>query len=304
MSTHFLHRSYLFDRLIAGYSLFMVLLILLIGRPLVEYWDEILFYVSMMVIVAIIIRYLDENRSGLFRFIRLLYPILLFTFFYRTTGGVMSLIFNQYFDWQLCTFEKTLFGINPTLFIDTNFLTPWLTEPFSLCYFCYYLMIPVFFFIIYFRRDYLVVKSAMSAVSLMFFLSYLLFFLYPIEGPRWYFANFYQNSVEGSLFRPLVEMIIDKGAVHGGCMPSSHFGVAFVLLMYTFRYYRGWVAWATIALVVGIGIGAVWGRFHYVSDIIVGGILGLIATLIIWKYARVEQDKPRLLPKRKTYYAS
>ena len=271
----------------------MILLILLIGRPLAGYWDEILFYTTMAIIVILITRYIDENHSELFRLLRLLYPVLLFTFFYRTTGGLMFLIFDKFYDWQLCAFEKALFSVNPTLYIDANLLTQWVTEPFSLCYFCYYFMIPAFFAIIFFRRDYFVVRSAMSAVCLMFFLSYLSFFLYPVEGPRWHFVSLYQNAIKGPVFRPLVEMVINNGAVRGGCMPSSHFGVALVLAMYTFRYYRRWIAWATTALTVGIGIGAVWGRFHYVSDIIIGGLMGLTATLIAWKYARCESIEQR-----------
>jgi membrane-associated phospholipid phosphatase len=78
-------------------------------------------------------------------------------------------------------------------------------------------------------------------------------------------------------------MVIDKGAVRGGCMPSSHFGVALVLTMYNIRYFRRW-SWIMIFLTLGLAIGTVWGRFHYVSDVIVGGLIGLIVTLSMWKY--------------------
>ena len=35
---------------------------------------------------------------------------------------------------------------------------------------------------------------------------------------------------------------------------------------------------------VGLAIGTVWGRFHYVSDVVAGGLLGLATVLVVWKH--------------------
>lgn len=216
----------------------------------------------------------------------------------------MFLVFDQFFDPQLCAFEKTLFGVNPTLYIDSHLLSPWLTEPISLCYFSYYLMIPVFFVAAYIRRDHALIRHAMATICLTFFLSYLLFFLYPIEGPRWHFEALYQNAITGPVFRPLVEFVIEQGAVRGGCMPSSHFGVALVLLIYAFRHYSRSVAWTALVFTLGLGVGTVWGRFHYVSDVVVGGLLGLVATLVIRKFATDTSERPRPSTQKEATYVS
>ncbi len=274
---------YLFDKLVIGYSLFMVVVIALIGRSWSQYWDEISFYTGMAVLTYVITQIFDEKKNNLNRVLRLLYPVILFTFFYRATGSLMFLLFDGFFDVQLTSFEKLIFGVNPTHYIDQNLLTPWLTEPISFSYFSYYFMIPVFFVILYVKKDYEIIINAMSAICLTFFLSYMLFFLYPIEGPRWFFAGQYINDIEGPIFRRLVEMVIDTGAVRGGCMPSSHFGIALVLTMYCIKYYRK-KAWIITILTFGLAIGTVWGRFHYVSDVIIGGLIGLLVTLGMWKY--------------------
>ena len=31
-------------------------------------------------------------------------------------------------------------------------------------------------------------------------------------------------------------------------------------------------------------IGTVWGRFHYVSDVVAGGLIGLAFVLVVWEY--------------------
>ncbi|UCD64115.1 MAG: phosphatase PAP2 family protein [Candidatus Zixiibacteriota bacterium] len=277
---------YLYDRLVIGYCLLMLALLLAIGRPIGEYIDEIVFYASAAAAAALIIRYVNEEKNIVSRFLRLFYPALLFTFFYRETGGMMFLVFDGFYDWQLTAFEKTVFGAYPTILIDRHLLNVWINELLSLCYFSYYFMIPVFLLVFFIRKEYGLIKSFMAATCLTFFVSYLLFFLYPIEGPRWHFAGQYVNGIEGPVFRRLAEFVISNAAVRGGCMPSSHFGVALVILMYTFRYRSG-SGWWLLPAVVGLGLGTVWGRYHYVSDVVAGGLIGLASVLIVWKYCGI-----------------
>ncbi|MFQ5454344.1 MAG: phosphatase PAP2 family protein, partial [Candidatus Zixiibacteriota bacterium] len=264
-----------------------VVLILILGQPVQEYLDEIIFYASMAAISTLIVYFINEHKNRFYAFIRLLYPGFMFTFFYRETGGLMFLLYDDFFDWQLTTFEKIILGINPTIYIDNYLLNVWLNEFFSFCYFAYYFMIIIFLLIIFFKKDFAVIKSFLSATCITFFVSYLLFFLYPIEGPRWYFAGEYNNLIDGPVFRQLAEFVIANGAVRGGCMPSSHFGVALVIIMYCYKYYRK-AYWILLPMVIGLAVGTVWGRYHYISDVLIGGLIGLVAVLIIWKYYDVK----------------
>ncbi len=193
----------------------------------------------------------------------------------------MFLLFDAFQDRHLTAFEELVLGVHPTMYLDRHLLSVWANELFSFCYLSYYFMIPVFVLALYFRKKQGMIRSFLTAACLTFFLSYLLFFLYPVEGPRWYFSGQYVNQIDGPVFRKLVNLVIDKAAVHGGCMPSSHFAVALVILMYCFRYFPK-TTWILTPLVAGLGIGTVWGRFHYVSDVVVGGIIGLLVTLTVW----------------------
>ena len=283
-------KIYPFDGIVIGYCLVMIALIFILGHPLNEYYKELIFYASMAAITALIIRYVDEDKNRFYKFIRLLYPGLMFTFFYWETGGLMFLVFNHFFDAQLTAFEKMLFGINPTIYIDRHFLGVWINEIFSFSYFSYYFWIIVFLLALFIKKDYEIIKSYLTATTLTFFLSYIIFFLYPIEGPRWYFTGQYTHQINGPVFRKLVNLFISKGAIRGGCMPSTHFGIALVILLYCFKYYRK-TGWILLPLLIGLGIGTVWGRFHYVSDIFVGGTIGLIMVLLVWKYYQINKNK-------------
>jgi len=275
---------YPIDRIILGYCLLMTTLLLLLGQPTGEYLDEIVFYIGMAVLVTVIVRYCDESAGGWRALLRLLYPPLMFTLFYRATGGQMFLVFDRFFDAELVSLERSLFGNNPTIYIDRELLNVWVTELLSFCYFCYYLMIPGFLAPTFLRREYRIIRQYLAAASLTFFSSYLLFWMYPIEGPRWFFADQYINNVEGPVFRQLVELVIDNAAVRGGAMPSSHTGVALVTLIFCFRYFRK-AGWLLLPIVTGLGIGTVWGRYHYASDVLVGALLGAAAVWLVWRYS-------------------
>jgi membrane-associated phospholipid phosphatase len=287
---------YPFERIILGYCALMLALIAVFGRPIGGYIPAVIAFMSCIAVTWLIAGYVDNRDGRVQAFVRLLYPIVIFMVLYRTTGSMMFLFFDRFHDSQLTAFESAVFGGDLSMYIDRHLLNVWLNELFSFCYFSYYLMLPSFLLWMYItRRDKLAVRS-LAAVSLTFFASYLLFSLYPIEGPRYYFAASFAHRIEGPVFRPLVEFVIANGAVHGGCMPSSHVGVALVVLFYCFKVNRR-IAWVLVPINVGLAIGTVWGRFHYISDVFVGAAIALIAVWIVERYhdrwlASVAKNKP------------
>nr|MBN2277884.1 phosphatase PAP2 family protein [candidate division Zixibacteria bacterium] len=276
-------KIYPFDIIILIYLSLLSILILLFGRPLYLYFDELLFNLGITALILMIIRYLSDTDRKIVLLFRLLYPAVLFTFFYRETGGLMHLIFPDFLDYQLTGLERSFFGDNPTLWLDRNLLNVWLTEILSLTYFLYYPMIPVFLLMAFIKKEYLVIEKSLAAICLTFFICYLIFIFYPIEGPRYFFAEKYINSISGPIFRPMVELVQAKGSVHGGAMPSSHFGEALVMLIFCLKYYKK-AAIIFLVIDIGMALGTFYGRYHYVSDVIVGGIIGSVVTIIVMKY--------------------
>jgi membrane-associated phospholipid phosphatase len=189
-------------------------------------------------------------------------------------------LFDRFLDHQIVSWEISLLGAEPTLFVDRHLTSVATTEILSLCYFTYYLMLPIFLIFLFLKREDGIIREFLAATCLTFFVSYLLFWLYPAEGPRWHLADQYLNPVAGPVFRPMVDFVIDNAAVHGGAMPSSHTGVALVVMLFCFRCYRR-AGWLLLPVVAGLAAGAVWGRFHYLSDVVVGAVIGAAAFGVI-----------------------
>ncbi|SYZ73326.1 putative Phosphoesterase PA-phosphatase-like protein [Candidatus Zixiibacteriota bacterium] len=274
---------YPFDIAIFAYVGILTILIFVFGRPLNLYYKPLLINLLVAAAVIGIILFLRETDRRPVLFFRILYPGLLFTIFYEQTGGLMRLFFPDFLDSRLTAFEISIFGADLSLWLDKNFINVWVTEILSFSYFSYYLMLPMFLLSFFFLKKYDEIKKALTAICITFFASFLLFYLYPIEGPRYFFAGQYIHKITGPIFRPLVDLAINSGAVHGGCMPSSHVAVALVILFFTMRNYPR-TGWFLIPVNIGLAMGTVYGRFHYISDVVVGAIIGTTATLLTFKY--------------------
>ncbi|HSG99015.1 MAG TPA: phosphatase PAP2 family protein [candidate division Zixibacteria bacterium] len=284
------------DRVILIYLSFIPLITVLFARPLQNYASIFINNAAVTVLVLAIVRYLPYGRDRLTDFLRGAYPALLFGYFYNQTGQLMHIAHPEFFDAWFTAWERSLFGVNATLWLDQHALSSapavWLTELLSLTYFSYYLMFPAVIVLFFAARRDRLLNEVLTASAITFFISYQLFWLFPLEGPRWHFAGDYQQTLNGPFFRELVNFVIAKGAVHGGCMPSTHTGVALVVLLYLYREYRTWF-WIFLPFVIGIAVGAVYGRFHYPTDIVVGALIAVICTLWTMKrYPRWVGERP------------
>jgi membrane-associated phospholipid phosphatase len=279
-------KIYPYDFLILGYVTLVSILIIIFGRPLGLYYDELLMNAGFAAIVILAINYLKNTDHRVIAFFRFMYPAVLFTFFYEQTGGLMRLFFPSFLDYRLVELETAIFGIEPTLWLDKNLINVFLTEILSFSYFSYYFMLIAVLIPLYIARRYREIRQLLTASSLVFFVSFLLFFLYPVEGPRYYLADQYSREIVGPIFRRLVNLVIKGGAVHGGCMPSSHVGVGLTVMFFALKYLRP-LGLTLIPINIGLAIGAVYGRFHYFSDIVVGAAIGATITHLTFKYYRL-----------------
>ncbi|MGH8005082.1 MAG: phosphatase PAP2 family protein [Limisphaerales bacterium] len=256
------------DQALFGYLGFLSFSILLFHSRLPNWGWFLVFHGVKVGLVLFLSHALRDTATGWKGLLRWGYLILLFTFLYEETGYLMHLFTDRWFDPQLIDFEYQLTGMIPSVWMAER-ARPWLTEIFMAGYFSYYFIIPLGALILWAKQKTAAFQQLTLSVSLGFFISYALFLLYPVEGPRYHIPHLHPPAAEGPLFYHLVKFVIDKGAIHGGCMPSSHVAVAVLVLMSLFQGARGWF-WILLPLVMGLAVGTVYGRFHYVSDVIVG----------------------------------
>ncbi len=212
------------------------------------------------------------------KFIRRWYFLILLLFIYEQTGGLVFIYVPRWLDNGLALLEYNIFGVHPTLFLQ-NYTIPLLNEYFMFGYFTYFFLILIYSMSLYVRKMDYQLDLFVTTVTLTFLTCFIMFYFYPIAGPRFLFRDIYNGGLEGWLFVPLVDYVIKHGAAEGGSMPSSHTAAAVVILVHSWRYSRG-LGYIFTPIVVGLVIGTFWGRFHYVSDTIVGLAIAIICIII------------------------
>jgi membrane-associated phospholipid phosphatase len=277
-----------FDHLTIAYCWIIIILTLNFARPIGDYYTLLAYHMGAIILILILAQFGRSRTSRITIFFRLFYPLLLMTFFYRFSGDLVNIVVNHVFDSQVTGMEKSIIGVNLTLWLD-NHLNTFMTELMSAAYFSYYLMIPGLAFVLFFDRRDREIKLFVTATCATFFISYLMFILYPVIGPRFHFAELYQNDLTGPFFRKTVNYIIDNAAFRGGAMPSSHVAEAFVVMVFAIRSYRR-KAYFMIPVVIGLALGTVYGRFHYLTDVFAGILIGIIGVWMSLKYYRDEKE--------------
>jgi hypothetical protein len=269
------------DRWVIGYSVATSLAAVLWGGDAEAFRQSHLFHALAVATALAAARWIPA-RGRIFPFVRHGYPILLLGFFYQDTGPYVFLFFKDWFDPQLLAFEEALFGFNVPAAV-ARITSVWLLETWMAGYLFYYLMLPLATAVAFVRNDPGTYRRMMEAAIVVFFVSFSLFALYPLEGPRHALVSVLP-PIKGGVFFGLVMAIQNSGSIHGGCMPSSHTAVAWVVTWYVYRMDRR-VGLALVLISSLLSVGCFWGRFHYVTDVLVGlALFALAVAYTEWRH--------------------
>ncbi len=278
-----LTRNYVqIDWAVTIYLAFTAISAALVGHNLAFRWQIVFVHAVMIVGVYVITSVFHDWKQPLVRVVRILYFPLIVTYFYEESTLLMQLFSPEWFDQQLIAVERAILGVSTTLWVQP-WQSPLLSEFMMLSYFSYYPLVAVPPLVLVATRHYWRATQLVWAMSLAFFISFIGFYLYPIQGPRYEFAGLYERELTGFIFVPLMRTIMNTASIHGGCMPSSHVAVALVILFVLWRQSRR-TGWLLLPVVVPLCLATVYGRFHYVSDVIGGVLVAVVALIIAVRY--------------------
>jgi membrane-associated phospholipid phosphatase len=265
-------------------ALSLIVLLFHHGQPAWYYY--LIFNFSIISLVLAIVYFLSSAERKLAIFFRHWYPVFLFTFLYEETRYLIHLIFPGFFDSWIKSLELTILGNYPTFFLG-RLSYPILNDYFLMAYFSYYFLLPALGIALYFKDRLKEFDSLVLASAIAFYISYLGFIFLPVEGPRYALESVHQIPLKGFIFVPLAQWVVKMAGLHGGCMPSSHVAVATVVFVFAYKYTRR-LFYFLGPLILSLFVGTVWGRFHYLSDVIAGI---LVAFLSLYLGRRIEKDR-------------
>lgn len=273
----------LFDKLVIYFFLVLGVLILFFHQNISIPLVRLLIYLFSVFIVFLLIPVLDKSESKFLHFLRYWYIIASLTFIYWSIGPLVHMIFPELLDKYIISFEKNLFGQLPNVWIQ-KYENPVLTEFMQLSYAIYWFTIPVGAGIFYFRKRYDVFEYMLFFVLVTFFLSYLMFIFIPVAGPRSIIGDQIVVIYKGLFVTKFLRGFVEGAGLIGGAFPSSHVAVAIVILFFVWKYYPRVGKRGFLPAVIALSVATVYGQYHYVTDVIAGGAMGILIGWIGIRY--------------------
>ena len=223
-----------------------------------------------------------RNRSGVWQFLHDWYPMGMFIVCFEEVSRMSFVLRDGWQDGYLLALEARWFPVPPTVWLGQHG-SWWITEILEVGYFSYFVLLMIVGGALYRgqRRGF---RQVMDATVLAYGLCYAVFILFPTEGPAHTLAGLHQQALPGGgPFHWAVGLIQSNAGVHGNAFPSAHVAGAVVALYFAWKH-RPLLGALLTPLVGLLCVGAVYDRYHYVSDVAGGLVVGIAAAFLVSQY--------------------
>lgn len=216
--------------------------------------------------------------SGWWHFWRHWYPHLFFLFCFEELAHLMTLVTPHWQDAKLIALDYWLTGVHPSVWLE-QFATPFRNDAMQLVYFTYFTYLLIVGGVLYVREEYRAYWSVMTYSMAGYMIGYFIAMFFPIESPWFSMAGWWKGPLEGGPFTAMMSFIEHYGRVRGAAFPSAHVTGATAALWGAWKY-RRWLFWALLPFYAGMCVSTIWGRYHYVADVLAGMLTGTIGYAI------------------------
>jgi membrane-associated phospholipid phosphatase len=229
---------------------------------------------------------LDWVRPG-WRVFRDWFPFLLILLmYYSMWGRATLLLFSHDRDAMLLNWDKWLFGIEPTIYLQRIISRP-LTAWMQFSYTFHLYVMPIVAMFIYVSRPRSRFREMTCGLVVISFIGAFGYMIVPAIGPMYTLHNLYTTPLSQPLavFNRQIRFI-DIARVSRDCFPSLHVGISFLIWLYAWRNSK--ILFAILApFILSCWLSTVYLRFHYAADCLAGFALAPLCFLLAnWLYKR------------------
>jgi len=123
-----------------------------------------------------------------------------------------------------------------------------------------------------------IVRDFALRVSLVAVVCFSMYLAWPVAGPG--YAPGGLPPATGA-FSHGMQLIRSLGDVQGSAFPSSHVAISVTIALVGWRWLPRFIALALAALAIGIAVGCVYTRNHYVADVVAAVTLAVMLQLLV-----------------------
>lgn len=206
------------------------------------------------------------------------YPLAIPLVAFPEAALLHDLFVGEWQDAAMLALENALFAVPPTVWLG-RFSSVVFSEVLQAGYLSYFLLLPMVAFVLYSRPDRQPFFDLMAATMLGYVVCYVIFLVFPTEGPAHTLRHLHTEPLPDGPLSAAVSFI-QRAGTHGNAFPSAHVVGAVVPVIFAWRYVPNLAPWL-LPLLLLMGVGAVYDRYHYASDVIGGLLIGIIAAYVV-----------------------
>jgi membrane-associated phospholipid phosphatase len=206
------------------------------------------------------------------------YPHLFFLFCFEELAYLMTLVTPHWQDAKLIAFDYWLTGVHPSVWLE-QFATTGRNEFMQAVYLSYFTYLLILGAILYARREWKAYWSIMAYSMAGYMIGYFIAMLFPVESPWFSLAGWWKAPLAGGSVTATINFIEHFGRVRGAAFPSQHVAGAVAALWGAWKF-RRWLFWTMLPVFLCMCVSTVWGRYHYVGDVLAGMTTGTLGFLI------------------------
>jgi membrane-associated phospholipid phosphatase len=214
------------------------------------------------------------------------FPFVVILLMYYSLWGPATLLFTGDRDAMLLNWDKWLFGIEPTIYLE-RIISPALTAWMQFAYAFHLYVMPIVAVFVYVFRPRDRFREMMCGLVLVSSIGTLGYMVVPAIGPMYTLHRLYTVPLSSPLAvfnRPI--QFIDFARVRRDCFPSLHVGISFLVWLYAGRSSKV-LFWLLCPFILSCWFSTVYLRFHYAVDCLAGFVLALLCFLLAnWLYKR------------------
>lgn len=231
-------------------------------------------HVAIAAAIAELARSSARSQNAAFQFARHWYPLPLYIFFFEELQALVHAIFPGWFYCWLIQFDYNLAGVHPSVWL-ARFANPALNDAMQFAYMTYFLYLVILPAILYLEKDRAAFWTVMVSTAIAHYSVYVIAVLFPIESPHFALATLNPTPLKGGACTATIELIEHFGRVHGAAFPSAHVAGSTVAILAS-RRYKPWLFRLCLPFFVGMCVATVYGRYHYIADVLAGLAVGAI----------------------------
>jgi hypothetical protein len=280
------------DRIVTAYAVWIAALVVVL-RENVPAWPEIAGFHAVVVLSILVLPsrgapweidrpepWWKRNLRKTARFLRYTYLLIVSIFFFEEVEHTVNALWPAdpyWFESRLYALDRFLFGELPVISLNPLVGLPQ-DELMHAFYFSYYFIVIGGTVVAWHGRGAVGPRGfdvLLASTIAAFLLCFVWYPFLPARGPWENEALMARlTPFEGAVFVPAVEALIDKGAVSGGCFPSSHVGATWAVVFGLARFHRK-AALVCGFFAVGLSLACLYTRYHHGADVPAGFLAGV-----------------------------